>query len=215
MSLATLAIVSLIVAGICLITIAVDLIFHPQQMQIMNLVWPLTALYSGPLGLVLYFKLGRATLKTKAKKPFWESVLTGALHCGSGCTLGDLIAANLLLIFPLTLWGSRLYGEWAADFVLAFFIGIIFQYYAIKPMRNIPAKEALVAALKADTLSLTFWQLGMYGWMAVCDFLLFDHILKASDPVFWLMMQVAMLFGLLTAYPVNWWLIKKGVKEAM
>jgi len=29
------------------------------------------------------------------------------------------------------------------------------------------------------------------------------------------MMQIAMLFGFLTAYPVNWWLIKKGIKEEM
>ena len=27
------------------------------------------------------------------------------------------------------------------------------------------------------------------------------------------MMQIAMGFGFLTSYPVNWWLIKHGVKE--
>ena len=185
----------------------------------MNLVWPLTALYAGPLGLLLYFGLGRTASKNNkdksGEKPFWQSVLKGALHCGSGCTLGDLIAANLLIIFPVTLFGSKLYGEWAVDFVFAFFIGIIFQYYAIKPMGQFSTRAALIAALQADTLSLTSWQIGMYGWMAICDFCIFDHMLKAPMAVFWLMMQVAMLFGLLTAYPVNWWLIKKGIKEAM
>ena len=29
------------------------------------------------------------------------------------------------------------------------------------------------------------------------------------------MMQIAMLFGFATAYPVNWWLIESGIKEAM
>jgi hypothetical protein len=29
------------------------------------------------------------------------------------------------------------------------------------------------------------------------------------------MMQVAMLFGFVTAYPVNWWLLKVGLKEKM
>lgn len=29
------------------------------------------------------------------------------------------------------------------------------------------------------------------------------------------MMQIAMMCGFLTAYPVNWWLIKTGIKERM
>jgi hypothetical protein len=29
------------------------------------------------------------------------------------------------------------------------------------------------------------------------------------------MMQVAMLVGFATTYPVNWWLIRRGTKEAM
>jgi len=28
-------------------------------------------------------------------------------------------------------------------------------------------------------------------------------------------MQIAMLAGFLTSYPVNWWLIRRGIKEAM
>ncbi|MGL5618704.1 MAG: hypothetical protein ACRDDC_03605, partial [Tannerellaceae bacterium] len=31
---------------------------HPQEMKIMEAVWPLTALWSGVIGLVAYFKLG-------------------------------------------------------------------------------------------------------------------------------------------------------------
>ena len=29
------------------------------------------------------------------------------------------------------------------------------------------------------------------------------------------MMQLAMLCGFATAYPVNWWLIRRGLKEKM
>jgi hypothetical protein len=55
----------------------------------------------------------------------------------------------------------------------------------------------------------------MYGWMAICDFIIFGHFLKASTPVFWMMMQIGMVACLFTAYPVNWWLIRRGVKEAI
>ncbi len=29
------------------------------------------------------------------------------------------------------------------------------------------------------------------------------------------MMQVGMILGFLTAYPVNWWLVRSGIKEQM
>jgi hypothetical protein len=55
----------------------------------------------------------------------------------------------------------------------------------------------------------------MYGWMAVATFAVFGHELPKDSPVFWFMMQVAMLAGFLTAYPVNWWLVRSGMKERM
>ncbi|NMT63204.1 DUF4396 domain-containing protein [Marinobacter orientalis] len=42
-----------------------------------------------------------------------------------------------------------------------------------------------------------------------------NHKLAVSSAEFWFMMQIAMIFGVLTSYPVNWWLIKRGTKEAM
>ena len=201
---------------------------HPQHMMIMNFVYPITALYSGPLALIVYFTIGRKStrkavmaareknLKPPGKqKPFWQSVIVGALHCGSGCTLGDIIAETALFFIPFILFGRKIFGAWAVDFVLAFIIGIIFQYYSIKPMKNLSPSEGLRAAVKADALSLTSWQVGMYGWMAISTFLIFGHELGANNPVFWFMMQIAMLFGFLTAYPVNWWLLRKKIKEVM
>ncbi len=151
----------------------------------------------------------------QSNKPFWQSVAIGTLHCGSGCTIGDLLAETFLLFLPFTLFGSRLAGTWLVDYLFAFAFGIVFQYYSIKPMKKFGAKEAFIAAIKADTLSLTSWQVGMYGWMAIAFFLIFKHNIPATDPLFWFMMQVGMLLGFITAYPMNWLLIKKGIKEAM
>jgi hypothetical protein len=82
-------------------------------------------------------------------------------------------------------------------------------------MRNLTARQGLLAALKADTLSLIAWQIGMYGWMALATFLIFGREIRITTPVFWLLMQIAMWFGFLTSYPVNWWLLKQGIKEKM
>ena len=225
----TIVIGSLILAGICSLIIIIDILNgHPQHMMVMNFVYPITALYAGPVALWIYFTIGRkstqkAVMAAKEKdekppnktKPFWQSAAVGALHCGSGCSLGDLVAETALIFFPVMLFGKEIFGAWAVDYVLAFAFGIVFQYYSIKPMKGLSPKEGIKAAVKADTLSLTSWQIGMYGWMALATFVIFDHKLEASKPLFWFMMQIAMIFGFLTAYPVNWWLIKKKIKEEM
>lgn len=220
----SIALVSILIAFLSSIIILIDILSgRKQPMTIMNYVWTITGLYAGPLALLAYFKLGRAPKKSNhhqmqmqhSQKPFWQSVVLGALHCGSGCTVGDLLSESFLLLVPVTIFGSALAGRWAIDYVFAFVIGIIFQYYAIKPMKKLSSGGALKAALKADALSLTSWQIGMYGWMAISIFLIFHHSLEPDNLLFWFMMQIAMLLGFCTAYPVNWLLIKKGIKEAM
>ena len=53
----------------------------------------------------------------------------------------------------------------------------------------------------------------------VAHFNLFGHLLgkklEVNTSKFWFMMQLAMLCELATANPVNWWLIRKGLKEKM
>jgi len=149
-------------------------------------------------------------------RPHWQSIGLATTHCGSGCTLGDLVAEGVILTYiPLTLFGHQIFAAWVVDFAFAFLFGIAFQYFSITPMKQLSPAEGLKAALKADTLSLVAWQAGMYGWMAIVTFLIFDQELDKSDPVFWFMMQIAMLAGFATSYPANGWLIRKGIKEAM
>ena len=198
-----LAVVSLAIAFACAAVIALDIAAgHRQHRWIMDLVWPITALYAGPLALWAYWRLGRQ----HGKKRFGTQAALGAMHCGSGCTLGDICAEWFVHFVPLTLFGVAVFAAWAIDYVLAFVFGIAFQYFA--------SGKGLWAALKADALSLTAWQLGMYGWMALVIFVWFGPLEK-TDPVFWFMMQIAMLAGFATAYPVNRWLLRRGIKEPM
>jgi hypothetical protein len=224
-----LAIVALVTGAASALVIALDILAgHFQHMWIMNLVWPITGLYAGSLAVWAYFAVGRLSTRDRVRaakergedlpgkrKPFWQMVGVAATHCGAGCTLGDLCAEWIMFAAPLVLFGHRLFGSWLVDFLFAYAFGIAFQYFTIVPMRGLSIGEGLSAAVKADTLSLTAWQVGMYGWMAIAVFLIFGHELEKTDPVFWFMMQVAMLAGFLTAYPVNWWLVSSGIKEKM
>ena len=236
-----LSIAYLLLGAISAAIITLDLIRHPQHMWIMNLVWPITALFGTGWILWQYFTYGRLATREKAhaamqlgddvpnKKltPFPIIVANGTLHCGAGCTLGDVCAEWLVFAFPgiavafgwQSVFSEKIFAVWIVDYVFAYAFGIIFQYFTIAPMRDLSFGQGIVAAVKADTLSLTAWQVGMYGFMAVAYFIIFGSLiglkLETDAVEFWFMMQLAMVFGFLTAYPVNWWLIRAGLKEKM
>lgn len=145
---------------------------------------------------------------------FWQGVVADTLHCGAGCSLADLIGPWIFLVFPFTIFNNLTFGEWVIEYFLALLTGVTFQYAAISPMLNKKGPKIWLRALKIDFLSLTSWQIGMYGWMALVIFVFIGR-LAPTTPEFWFMMQIAMCCGFVTAYPVNWWLVKAGIKMGM
>jgi hypothetical protein len=231
----SISLAALAIGAACAIVLLTDLYYRPQPMWVMNAVWPVNALFGTVLTLWLYFRFARRPEKQSNEKnshsgsstPYPVMVAKGAMHCGAGCTLGDIIAETLTLMLPIVavwagwhwLFSEKMFAVWIVDFVFAFALGIAFQYFTIKPMRNLSPGQGLIEALKADFLSLTAWQVGMYGFMAIAQFYLFRYLLnlklEANMPEFWFMMQIAMIAGFLTSYPVNWWLLRTGIKERM
>lgn len=222
-----LSMISLLVALGCAALVAADEARRPQRMWIMNLVWPLTALFGSLIWLRFYWRWGRGGDPQRRTTPMQVAVAKGASHCGAGCVLGDIVAEWIAFGFPgvavafgwKSLFGEKTFAVWVLDFLLAFVLGVGFQYFTIRPMRNLSVRAGVVAALKADAASITSWQIGMYGAMAAIQFLwfrpLYGGLAEANAPEFWLAMQIAMLCGFCTAYPVNWLLVKVGLKERM
>lgn len=225
-----LARISLALGFACATIIAVDEVRRPQKMWIMNLVWPLTALFGSLLWIAGYFGGGgrnRPDGANDEESPFPVMVATGSSHCGAGCALGDIMAEWIAFGVPAiavwfgwhSLFQTKMFAVWLLDFLFAFVIGIFFQYYTIAPMRGLSFKDGVSAALKADALSISAWQVGMYGFMAFAQFAWFGPayggIAEVNTPEFWFAMQIAMLCGFVTSYPVNWALIHFGLKEKM
>jgi Domain of unknown function (DUF4396) len=214
--------VAIITSGVILFDIFVT--GHRQQMGVMEAVYPVTALYLGPLALLPYWRWGRkrADLHNRAgvverKKPRWATIAIEVSHCGAGCTLGDLIAEWAIYALALTVAGRSLFAEYIGDYTLALALGIGFQYFAIAPMRGLGIREGIKAAARADLISLTFFEIGLFGWMALMAFVFFPapHHLLPTAPAYWLLMQVGMIVGFLTAWPANVWLLNRGIKVAM
>jgi hypothetical protein len=229
----TVAWISLIAAFLSSAMIAIDEVKHPQKMAIMNVVWPVTALYFSIFALWAYFRIGRKMARDRAatkpyapgnehqnhhpnRHPSASQTALAVSHCGAGCVLADIAAEYAVFALGLRLFGSTLWASYLLDFVAAWSLGVVFQYFTIKPMRNLSPLEGIRAAIKADTLSILAFQVGMYAWMALVFFKLFPHPhLEANNPAYWLMMQIGMICGFLTAYPMNSLLVRTGLKEAM
>ena len=206
-----------------------------QVMRVMEAVWPITALYLGPLGWVAYRRLGRPvpedsgtaptestprmsmqhmSMQREEELPGWRGIAVTATHCGAGCALGDVIGEWIVFAAAISIAGHALWAEYVIDFAFGYVFGIGFQYWAIKPMSDLTPRAALRDAITADTLSVIAFEAGMFGWMAVFQLVLFPQLMT-NDPSYWLMMQIAMTIGLATTYPAQIFLISRGVKEPM
>lgn len=83
-------------------------------------------------------------------------------------------------------------------------------------MRGLSFGKGLMAAIRADTVSIALFEVGMFAWMNMTHYWLFPSPhLQSGMAGFWFMMQIAMIAGFLTALPANQWLIRKGWKEKM
>jgi hypothetical protein len=58
---------------------------------------------------------------------------------------------------------------------MAYALGIVFQYFSIKPMSDLSPRRAFVHAIQADTVSIVAFELGMLAGTALVYFVLFTQ----------------------------------------
>src|SRR5580692_1233536 len=214
--------VAVILGLLTALAIAFDVTARPQHMKIMNVVWPITGLYLPVIGWLLYTNMARRTPMdmsmdmrvASGRRPFWKNAFVSTTHCAAGCVIGDIIGAPIVFWTGWTLFGERLFAEFLVLFVLAYIFGIAFQYLPIRAMRRISRREALLEAIKADTLALTAFEIGLFAWMA---FIYFQFVPRSelTSPTHWFMMQIGMVLGFIASFPANWYLVRAGVKPVM
>ena len=88
--------VSLVVFLVCAVFIALDEVKRPQHMWIMNLVWPLTALFGSVLWLAFYLRSGRVITREQMQqmKREGEDVFACCLHRRERCGGSTRIASD-------------------------------------------------------------------------------------------------------------------------
>lgn len=168
----------------------------------MKLVWLLTVLYSGPLGLLVYWSSGRRQISDDA---LWRRGLRSTAHCYSGCGLGEMLGVTISV-------GAFAAGAWVTaviTFLMAYAMGLAFT---IKPLMDdgVSFPRALRDGVWSESASIVVME-------AVA--ILVDLSLAGDaglDTIqFWTSLIVSLSVGFIAAYPVNLALIHLGVKRGM
>lgn len=175
---------------------------NPEIKPFMKAVWGLTVLYSGFIGLGIYYYSGR---KQISEDTIWRKGCRSVSHCYSGCGAGEItglvIAVGILALS--TWWVAAITFSLAFAFGYAMTVGPLMQ-------EGVPLGEALKDAFYSETASIAVMEI-----VAISTDIWVAGDAKMGDTLFWGGLIFSLSLGLLAAYPVNVLLIKYGVKEGM
>jgi len=186
-----------------LATLVADLLLKNEELgSLMKVVWVFTVLYSGPLGLAIYYYAGRAQIPHDS---VWRRGFRSVSHCYSGCGAGEItgVVIALGLLSLGNLYVALTTFAFAYVFGYAMTVGPLLQ-------EGVPFEEAMRDAFYTETPSITVMEVVAIGtdlWLAG------EAVM--TDVLFWSALVFSLSLGLLAAYPVNVLLIHSGVKEGM
>jgi len=171
--------------------------------SLMQGVWTLVVLYSGPFGLAIYWYSGRTQISNDS---LWRRGLRSTAHCYSGCGAGEVLGFALLA--GLLAVQSTLIVA-AGTFALAYLFGYALTVGPLM-QEGVGFGEAMLDALYSETPSITVMEITAIG----TDLLIAGQA-HISDLLFWGALAFSLSVGFLFAFPINATLVHFGVKEGM
>jgi len=191
--------------------VAVDSRWTPES-PVLKWGFIIVTLYSGPIGLLLWLLACREPLPGTHERYVaarWRQVVGSTMHCVAGDGIGILAAAVVasLLHLPPPL---EIAFEYAAGFLFGW---MIFQALFMRDMMGGDYRRALAATFYAELVSMNGVMAGM-----ILVALPWRRALGAPPPetgAFWFVMSIGLTVGFVIAYPINWWLVARGLKHGM
>jgi hypothetical protein len=184
------------------------------DVAVMKWGWLLVTLYMGPVALLLYVpaaKEPRPGTHAALIKPLWKQVVGSTIPCVAGDATGIILAATVTAILGFPMWVD-LGVEYAAGFAFGLFI---FQSLFMRDMMGGSYRAALRGSFIPEWFSMN---LMMAGMILVMVPLMMGRDMRAMEPsqlLYWGTMSLGVLAGFFAAYPVNVWLVAKGLKHGM
>jgi CBS domain containing-hemolysin-like protein len=138
--------------------------------------------------------------------PLNRTALSATVHCLTGCAIGEVLGMVLGTVLGLANWTT----VWLSVF-LAFFFGYSLTMLPLV-RRGIALKTAVALALASDTASIML--------MEIMDNAIMLFIPGAMDAglgtlLFWGSLAVSLVIAGVMAFPLNRWLIRRGLGHAV
>ncbi len=174
----------------------------------------LVTLYTGPIGLLIYVMADKEPVPGEHEefiKPLWKQGVGSTIHCVAGDATGIILAAVITAALGLPMWVD-LIVEYAAGFAFGLFI---FQALFMKNMMGGSYWENVKKSFMPEFISMNAMMAGMAPVMA---FLMMGRDMRAMDPaelMFWGVMSLGVMVGFAVAYPVNVWMVSRGMKHGL
>ncbi|MBW4055613.1 MAG: DUF4396 domain-containing protein [Proteobacteria bacterium] len=201
-----------LLTALSLVFVAVDIQSTPES-PVLKWGFILLTAYTGPLGAFLYVLGCREPLPGMHERYVatrWRQVLGSTMHCVAGDGVGILAGAVIASIFHLSKT-----TDIALEYVLGFGFGwSIFQALFMREKAGGSYRQALTSAFFPELLSMNCLMAGMVPVMVLATASI-PASRDPSRPAFWFVMSMALLFGFITAYPMNWWLVSRHMKHGM
>ncbi|THA83749.1 DUF4396 domain-containing protein [Streptomyces sp. A0592] len=144
---------------------------------------------------------------TSASAPVsWAMAARATLHCLTGCAIGEVLG---MVIGTALGWGNV--PTMVLAIVLAFFFGYALTLRGILAA-GVGLRTAVRVALAADTLSIAVMELIDNGVIALWPGAMDAHL---SDPMFWIVLAIALAAAFVITTPVNKWMIGRGKGHAV
>lgn len=202
-----------ILTGLSLIYISYDLVYVTPEAAVMKWGWWLVVLYTGPVGLFFYLLSCKEPFPGSHEEftaPLWKQSLGSMVHCLAGDVTGIILAAIILAIFPLLI-AIEITLEYIAGFTFGLFI---FQSLFMKDMMGGSYWKAVKGTFYPEWLSMNMIMTGMIPVMVIWAGI-DPNSLNPLHIHFWARMSLASIVAGLTAFPINRWLVKHGLKHGM
>ena len=202
-----------LLTGASLVFLVWDLLTNTPTGRVMKLAWVLVVIYTGPVGLFIYLLSCRQPLPGTHDAfiaPHWKQATGSLLHCVAGDATGIIISAAVVYHFGLPN-GIDLIIEYVSAFVVGLFV---FQALFMLAMYNGNYWLAVRKTFFAETVSMNMVMVGMIPTMVILM-----HATPGADSpfhaTFWAVMSLATMAGMATAYPINSWMVRRGLKHGM
>jgi Domain of unknown function (DUF4396) len=201
-----------LLAAAALLFVMIDIRTTPES-PVLKWGFVLVTAYTGVIGAFLYVLGCREPLPGLHERYVsarWRQALGSAMHCVAGDGVGILAGAVLARVLGL---GGL--AEVILEYILGFAFGwAIFQALFMRDMAGGSYRRSLARTFVPELLSMNLLMAGMIPTVMI----LRTRIASAADPTtasFWFVMSMGLLVGLITAYPMNWWLVTYHLKHGM